>query len=78
MKHKYIYVQRELQALFRLKYDVVEKDFNDYDHCISLPSLPYVLGVDSLEMFQSNKQNGYCLILKHINQKQVIRTQSYA
>ncbi len=55
-KHKYIYVQRELQALFGLKYDVVEKDFNDYDYCISLPSLPYMIGVDSLEMFRNNKQ----------------------
>lgn len=53
-KEKYVFVQAPLRKLFAKRFTIVEEDFNDFDYCISLPSLPYVLGISLLEDFQHN------------------------
>lgn len=53
-KEKYVFVQAPLRRLFAKRFNVVGEEFNDFDYCISLPSLPYVLGISLLEDFAHN------------------------
>lgn len=51
---KFVYVQGALQSLFALHYEIVGNDFEDFDYCISFPSLPYVLQITLVEDFMHN------------------------
>ncbi|OBV29951.1 hypothetical protein BA723_03460 [Helicobacter sp. CLO-3] len=51
---KFVFVQESLKSLFALRYEVVDRGFDDFDYCLSLPSLPYVLGISMLADFAHN------------------------
>ena len=51
---KFVFVQESLKSLFALRYEVVDRGFDDFDYCLSLPSLPYVLGISILADFAHN------------------------
>ncbi|WP_307983865.1 tetratricopeptide repeat protein [uncultured Helicobacter sp.] len=54
-KTLYVYVQDELRALFKeVGFRVVDRDFADFEYCVSLLSLPYVLGVESMQDIWAN------------------------
>ena len=51
----YLCVRDELKGLFRLRYNVVERDFCEFDYCVSAMSLAYILEVKSLQDFSQNE-----------------------
>ena len=53
-KEKYLYVQPPIRQLFAKRFCVVNEWFNNFDYCISLPSLPYVLGISLIDDFAHN------------------------
>ncbi len=52
--HISVFVQDELRSLFGLVYEVVSQDFEDFDYCICMGSLPYMLEITTLEQIQAN------------------------
>ncbi len=55
-KQKFIYVQEELRALFSLKFNCVNSNFSDYDYCVSMHSLPYLLDIGTLKEIKNNEK----------------------
>lgn len=55
-KKIFVFVQNNLKSLFLDSgFNVVDEDFNDFDYCVSLLSLPYILEINSIEEFNENE-----------------------